>query len=157
MKYLPLLLLTLLFNACDLFEDEHENNHIEVPAAIQDFITNNFAGFTIDEAETETLCDGTEVIEIEIENEEDDEMELVFDLENNLLYSEVEIEVADLPTAITTTLANDYPTFEIKEAARLDWADDTMQFEVEIKDGSTKLEVLFAADGTVICEEEDHH
>lgn len=154
MKYLSLLfILALSFTACDLFEDENDH-HIEVPAAIQTFIDNNFAGFTVDEAEIEMLCDGTEVIEVEIENTDNEEMELVFDIENNLLYSETDIEIADLPATITTTLANDYAAFEVKEAERLDFTDETTQFEVEIKDGSTKLEVLFAADGTVICEEE---
>lgn len=63
------------------------------------------------------------------------------------------MKVNELPDAVKTSLSTNYAGFEAKEAERLDLANGTKQYEVEIKNGQVTKEVLFAANGTVICEE----
>lgn len=129
---------------------------VDLPQSVQDYISSNYPDYSIDESEMDTSCTGTTIYEVEIEGSNDDELELTFDSEGTFLYSESEIESSELPSAVTTSISNNYSSYSTEEAERLDMADGSLQYEAELKDGSTTLEVLFDADGTVICEEEDN-
>ena len=126
-----------------------------LPDYVQTYLATNYADYEIEEAKADSLCDGTQVFEVELEDSDDNEIELVFDNEENLLFTEVEINTSALPAAITNSIATNYANYTTEEADRLDMADGTTRFEVELKNGQSKIEVLFEADGTVICEEED--
>lgn len=153
MKKTFLYLAPFLFFACSWFNDDDQQ--LPLPENIQSYIASNYADYSIDESEQESLCDGTDAFEIELENSNDDEIELTFDAEGNFLYSETEIEVSELPEAVVSGINSAYNSPMIKEAERLNMADDSVQYEVEVKNGSTKLEVLVATDGSIICEQED--
>lgn len=126
---------------------------VELPAAVKTYLDANYPGFKIDESEQETLCTGTSVYEVELEGPGDQEIELTFDTEGNLLFTETEIPASQLPSSVTGSISANYPGYSIEEAERLDLAGGGNQYEVELKKGSSHLEVLFAADGTKICEE----
>lgn len=136
--------------------DKEKIDIADLPASIENFVNGNFADYKIDESEKETLCDGTEVFEVEIEDSNDNELELVFDLEGNHLYTETEISIEELPTAVSESINTNYAGYSVEEAEKLDWADDTVQYEVELKKDNTELEVIFDANGIVLCEEEDN-
>ncbi len=143
-------------SSCLIFgDDDDEDDLTELPTSIQDFIQNNYPDYVVEEAEKETLCTGVEVYEVELETKEDNEIELVFDLEGSLLYEEVEISTEELPTAVTESIIANYGNFKLEEAERLELATDGTQYEVELEQGDTELEVLFSGNGTVICEESD--
>jgi len=139
------------FTSCD-----DDDAQINLPTIINDYLAANYPDYSIDESEEETLCDGTVVYEVELENSNDDEIELTFDTEGSLLFSESEIGTSDLPSAVTNSLATNYADYSIEEAERLDMYDDTKRYEVEIKNGNSTLEVLLESDGTVVCEQEDN-
>ena len=158
MKNLFLLLCTLGLLTLGLFSCNHDDDDdalITLPATIENYLTDNYPDYSVDESEEETLCDGTVVYEVELENDNDDELELTFDLEGNLLFSETEIDNSELPAAINNSISTNYADYQTEEAERLDMADGTTRYEVELENGDSELEVLFEADGTVICEEED--
>ena len=123
----------------------------DLPPSIQTWITANHPGFTADEAEKDVLCDGTNVFDVEAEKNEDEEMELTFDTSGVFLFSESEIAVDDLPTAVKTAISSKYPGASIKEADKLAMADGSTQYEVELKNGPFK-EVVLGSEGNVICE-----
>lgn len=144
----PVLVILLVFATC-----KDEEQMIELSANIKNFIHTNYAGYEIEESEQDTLCNGTTVYEVELEGSNDQEIELTFDTEGNLLFTEIEISNSQLPLAVTGSISTKYPDFSTKEANRLDAADGSIRFEVELKKGPSNLEVLFAADGAFICEE----
>lgn len=127
----------------------------DLPAAIKIYVDANFPGYTLDEAETETDCFGTTVYEVEIEQGEENDLELTFDTEGNFIYSETEIGVSDLPASVASAIASKYDGFKIEEAAKLNMADGSTRYEVELEKGSTDKEVLFDTEGTVICEQDE--
>lgn len=148
---LPLTALLFIATKC---EDDDEST-IELPAIIQNYLNNNYSGYKVEESELDSICTGVAVYEVELENSDDHEMELTFDTEGNLLFTKTDIPASQLPAAVTSgiNINTHYAGAIIKEAARLNLAGGGNQYEVEIKQGSTPIEVLFAADGVVICEE----
>ena len=154
MKYkwlfsLPLTAMFFVVSNCD----NDDGSTIELPASIQNYLHNNYAGYEIEESELDSLCTGASVYEVELEGSKDEEVELSFDTEGNLLFTETEISSGQLPAAVTAAVNTHYAGATIEEATRLDLAGGGNQYEVELKTGQTHLDVLFAADGTVICEE----
>lgn len=133
--------------------DDDNKSMVDLPASIQNYLNTNYAGAEIEESEMDTLCTGTAVYEVEVEVSEDNEIELTFDTEGNLLFTEKEIASSQLPAAVTSGINAQYAGASVQEAERLDLADGGNQYEVELKQGQTYREVLFTAEGTVICEE----
>ncbi len=159
MKNLLVVVLSLcLLTSCEIFEQDDNEKPIDLPVDIKSFIEENFAGFEIDEVEEETLCTGESVITVELEKEEtneEEELNLVFDLENVFLFSQIEISTEALPQNILNSIQSNYENFTIEEAEQLEWASDAIQFEVELEKANTELNVLFDSVGTIICEEKD--
>lgn len=139
-----------VYTSCD-----DDDQQVDLPTLIDNYLASTYPDYTIDESETETLCDGTAVYEVEIENGDNNELELTFDMEGSLLFTETEIDTNDLPAAVTNSISTNYVGYDTKEAERLDMANDSKRYEVELKNGSSTLEVLFEADGTVVCEGTD--
>ncbi len=144
----PMLVILLVFATC-----KDDEQMIELSANIKNFINTNYAGYEIEESEQDTLCNGATVYEVELKGSNDQKIELTFDTEGNLLFTETEISNSQLPLAVTNSISVRYPGYATKEANRLTATDGSIRFEVEVKKGPSKFEVLFAADGTFICEE----
>ena len=151
------LLLSLLMSSCSLFDKDNDIK-VDLPTTVQNFIDSNFSDFVIDEAESDTLCTGEEVYEVELEKngdkKDEEEIELTFDMEGNLLFTEREINTDALPDAVKNSIASNYGDYKLKEAEELEMADGTFQYEVELKKDGKELDVLFNSEGTVICEEQ---
>jgi len=150
MKQVFFLLVTITF--CSFSGCEDDESLIALPDAITNYITTNYSSYTIEESELEVICDSTDVYEVEIEDGRD-EIELVFDTEGNFLYSEIEIRDNDLPTAVTGSITANFVGYTLDdEAEQMNMADGSVQYEVELESNTEDLEVIFAADGTVLCQ-----
>ncbi len=148
----PIAILLLALASCD----DDEGQQVDLPVSIKNYLSANHPNAEIEESEQGTLCTGVSVYEVELEVADDEEIDLTFDVDGNLLFTESEISVSEIPAAVSTSIANNYAGYSVKEAERLDLANDTAQYEIELKNGSTTLEVLFDASGEVICEEQDN-
>lgn len=146
---LPVIAMLFIFGKCK----DDEGNTIELPASIQQYLNSHYQGAEIEEPELDTLCTGAAVYEVELEVSDDNELDLSFDTEGNLLFSETEINSDELPEVVKAAINAQYATFQILEAGRMDMADGSKRYEAELKKGQTILEVLFNADGTVVCEQ----
>lgn len=150
---LPIAALTI-FVATKCQDDE--GHTVPLPASIQNYLKANYPNAEIEESEIDTLCTGTAVYEVEVEVSDDNEVDLTFDTEGNLLFTESEIKVGELPAAVTASIAANFAGYSTAEAEKLSMADGSVRYETELKkNGQPTLEVLFAADGTVICQEEE--
>ena len=146
--------LTFIFATCD---DELDAN---LPASIQTYVSANYPGSTVDEAEEETDCTGATVYDVELENEtegntDEADIELSFDANGSFLYSETETATTALPATVTDAVTANYASFTIKEASVLTLADGSTQYEVEVKKGLDKREVRITNEGIVVCEMAD--
>jgi len=145
---LPMAAMLFLATKCD--DDE---STIPLPPAIQNYLNTNYPGAEIEASEMDTLCTGAAVYEVELEISDDNEIELAFDTESNLLFTETDIASDGWPAGVAVSVSANYAGYAIAEAAKLELSSGGNQYEVELKKGASQLEVLFAADGTKICEE----
>ncbi len=160
MKNLIILAITLLsanhFTSCD--KENHENG-IDIktlPAAVVSYINTNYASYTIDEAQKDTLCNGTVGIEVALEKKSADDIELFFNNENAYILKEEEIKYSALPANVQAFFSTNYPNYKLpKDAEKITLANGTVQYEVDLEEKTTKIEkeVATNADGSAkICE-----
>ncbi len=142
------LALTFFAASCD----DEDGTTIQLPANVQSYLDTNHPNAEIEESEADTLCTGTAVYEVELEVNDDEELELTFDTEGSLLSTSMEIPASQLPAAVTAAISANFGGYSVEEAESLDLPGGGNQFEVELK-GSNVKEVLFNADGTVVCEQ----
>lgn len=138
----------LIFSKCE--KDDIVPN---LPASIKNYLDAQYPGYEAEELDEETFCNGGKGYEVEIETSGDDELELTFDTEGTLLFTKTEIKTSDLPAAVKTSVATNFPGYKMKEAGRLDMNGGGVRYEAELKNGSSVKEVLFETTGTVVCEE----
>ena len=67
-----------------------------------------------------------------------------------LIETETDMAPAKLPAAVRATLARDYKTYQVSEAATLVSAAGTTTYEAEVSKAGKKHDVLFNADGTLV-------
>lgn len=79
----------------------------------------------------------------------DDKMSATFDGKGNWLETEKEIGTEELPAPVTTTLADNYGDYEIKEAAFMEFPDHTC-YEVTLVKDKAGLELLIDSNGVVL-------
>jgi len=77
-------------------------------------------------------------------------MSATFDVSGNLVETETDIEVSELPAAITAYVKTNYEGAAIKEAEIIQKGSDTM-YELEVKDA----ELLFDRNGNFLKAEKD--
>jgi len=78
-------------------------------------------------------------------------MSLLLDASGNVLETETEIPVSELPRTITDYVAKNKPGKKIKEASRILDAKGVTTFEAEVD----KVDLVFDKDGTFIREAKD--
>lgn len=124
-----------------------------LPDAIRNYVAENYSDYYIEEAKKDDLCNDQPVYEVELEREnDDDEPDLYFDLDGNFLFAETDISWNDLPDAVKASIEANYPNrSEIDDIERHDYPDGSVQYEVEIEVGDRDIDLVFAADGTILC------
>lgn len=135
-------------------EDSFGDEDIEVsslPQEIVDFLENYYPGISAEEAEIENNGH----IRVELDND----TTIIFDADGNFLgqaedengnedEGDEDIEVAELPQAITDYISENYPDLSIIEAEMEDEG-----FEVSLNDGT---EIKFDSDGNFVSAEDQN-
>lgn len=143
----------------------------ELPEVITTYITENYPKAEVEEAETLESKEGN-FFEVEIENENDEEVELIFDSDGNFLKeiieledeskeddnegeeeNEVEIEISALPQTVTDYINQNYANHTILEAEQ-ETTEEGVFYEVELQtpEGS-ELDLIFDSEGNFLNEE----
>lgn len=79
-------------------------------------------------------------------------MDLVYDLEGNFLYRNLEIPSEDLPITILAVIYQTYPEYVISDFANIqDWG-EKIQYEIVLAGQSKNLEIIIDESGMVTCE-----
>ncbi len=137
-------------------EEENENPIDSLPQGILDYIDANYPDLTFSSSQ-QTFCDGTEVYILEGKNGPVRVL-LYFDLEGNLVQSATSFDERDLNDDVLASIDTDYSDYRImnNKAWKIERADGDLWYRIYIKknNSSKKIYVIYAADGTFICEEE---
>ncbi len=144
----PLLLLFFLFS-CEV--QKAEISAAEVPAAVREAFLAAHPGTKVEwEAEA-----GAFEAEFKVDGQEITES---YSATGQLLESEVEIKKSELPAAILTTISEQFPDYEIEEAARITYSDGRIAYEAEIQvDDDVSFDAIFAADGRLLERKSTEH
>ena len=118
----------------------------EVPANVKSAFTQKYPGTKAKGWEKE---DGN--FEVEFDNNKA-EMTLVIDPNGNVLQTETEIKVSELPKAVADYCAQKYAGKRIKEVSKIVSAKGVTTYEAEID----KMDVIFDSTGKFLREEKDN-
>jgi hypothetical protein len=74
------------------------------------------------------------------------EMSVNFNEKGNIIETEIEIKVADLPAVIKNSVSKDYPGYKITEAAKIE-SKGIVTWEAEVTRGKDKMDVIYDEQG----------
>jgi len=135
--------------------DRHFENEIAIDSlstAISSYIASNFAGYTVLHAETDTICEGA-VTEVLVSLSNAQPVKLVFDNAGTYIFKAERMEYATVPELISTAVTTNYSNYQVmKRCEKYTLADNTLKYNVFLRNSDTKKNVTFNADGTVSCE-----
>jgi hypothetical protein len=135
--------------------DSHFGNEIAIDsltAEIAIYISTNYSGYTVLHAEADTICEGA-VTEVLVTLVNAQPVKLVFDSANAYLFKAERTEYANVPTLISDAVSANYSTYTVmRRCEQYTMTDNSMKYNIYLKDSSTKKSVTFNADGTVSCE-----
>lgn len=78
-------------------------------------------------------------------------MEVIYDGQGNLAYTEEEVKPSELPLVVKNALEKEYPNATLHEVEKLSEPDGSLRgYEVEIKEGGMKREIELDATGKVV-------
>jgi len=124
-----------------------------LPAAIKDYITANYAGYTIRHAEYDSLCPEGAVMEIMIFLPGSEPLKLYFDGSYNFLFSGTRILYSTVPTAVSAFITANYGGYTVcNRVTLLTLPDNSLQYIIYLRNGQSHKEVRLKEDATLICE-----
>jgi hypothetical protein len=124
-----------------------------LPAAIKDYITANYAGYTIRHARYDSICVNGRVIDVEISVTSGKAMvKLYFENSGAFLMLAGPIPYADCPQAVKDYIAANYAGYQVCEKPqKLTLADASNQYIIDLRYNHTKKSVRLDANGALIC------
>lgn len=160
----------------NVIETETEIDASQLPPSVSNYLTENYAGSEIEEAEKIESPKGN-FFEVEIEYENDEEVELLFDASGNFVEvviekdvdegeeddegekeeeeNEVEIEISELPEGVTKYVNQNYADYTITEAEK-ETTEAGVFFEVELKNADgMEMDLVFDEEGNFVGIEEE--
>ncbi len=146
----------------DADEDDGIDTDIAIPAEIkvlvEGYLATNFPGYTLKEAELDSLCNGTPAVVATLKDANGLSLDAYFALDINitLLQTSTKILSTNLPVAVTDAINTAYPNLLLEADARqIELPDGNLQYEVEVENttNNTERTLILSADGTVVCEE----
>lgn len=81
-------------------------------------------------------------------------MDLVYDLDGNFLYRNLEMPSEDLPITVLAVVNQAYPGFVINEQVNLqDWGEN-IKYEMTLGSRSASIDIIITEEGNIIFESE---
>jgi len=125
-----------------------------IPAAIAEFVSVNYSGYTIHHAWNDTLCQFGTVIEVMIDSSQTGHMKLVFNSSGVFLAIAGRIEYTALPETVSVAIAANYSSYTPRHRAEVfTMADGSKQYKVFLLLSTTRISVVINEEGVVVCEQ----
>lgn len=114
-----------------------------VPSAVKESVAKKYPSAKVEEWEKEG-----ENYEAELEMGKE-ELSLLLDASGNILETETEIEIKDLPAAVTDYISKNVKGKKIKEASKIVTSNGTVTYEAEVE----KEDYIFDSNGVFLKKE----
>ena len=125
----------------------------QLPPNIQEFVTKNYAGYTMQNAAHDPLCSGADAIDVDIIKNGSTNYSLIFLPNGTFVQQEEDVDISKAPATVLKTIKEKYTGYtSAKQIERLTLADKTTQFLFDISKGSSMKEVILKEDGGLVCE-----
>ena len=127
-----------------------------ISTAIKNYISTNFAGYTVKHAETDSLCSAGGVTEVVLSKQGSAHLKLYFETNGGIyLMQGSRILSSDLPQAVKDAVSSHYPEYILTEKSeKYTLADNyTIEYFVFLSMGQTKKHAIIKEDGTLVCDQ----
>jgi hypothetical protein len=124
-----------------------------LPAGVKEFVIKNYAGYKMVKALSDPLCQGGDAIDLSIAKTGAPNLSLIFKPDGSFVQQEQDVPLSEATSKIMNTLKTKYADYSAgTQIEKLILADKTVQYMADLTKGNVTKEVMFTADGVVICE-----
>lgn len=153
------------FCPSDSVGDQNNGNHHgggfpidSLSSGITDYISINYADYTIRHARFDTLCQFGDIIEVMISLDNQEPIKLIFNSTDTFLAKANRILYTSIPSVVTNSINVSYPGYSNRSKAEsYTLADNSMQYKAFVYLNESELGVVLNEEGTIVCESEFSH
>lgn len=125
----------------------------KLPAGIKEFVEKQYAGYTISGAASDPLCQGGDAIDVAVTRAGAPNLSLIFKPDGSFVQQEEDVPVKTAPDKVKKSIAAKYADYTAgDQVEKLQLADKTVQYLVDLSKGGTTKEVIFSKEGAIVCE-----
>lgn len=124
-----------------------------LPAGIKEFVSKNYAGYSIAGAAPDPLCEGGAAIDVAVAKKGAPDLSLIFKPDGSFVQQEEDVPLSTASDKIKNVLKTKYAGYSAgNQIEKLTLVDRTMEYMVDLNKGSVNKEVIFSFDGNIVCE-----
>jgi len=124
-----------------------------LPDSVRPFVRQHYPGYTIVSATYDPLCGDKPAIDVAIKASGKTPYSVIFLPNGIYVQREQDVPLSSAPSKIQATVKSQYAGFHPgKQIEELVLADNSTQYAVDLAKPHDKREVIFSADGVVLCE-----
>jgi hypothetical protein len=125
----------------------------KLPAGIKEFIEREYSGYTISGAVSDPLGQGGDAIDVAITKSGVTNLSLNFKPDGSFVQQEEAEPMKTAPDKVRDVIASKYADYKaVDEIEKLQLADKTVQYLVDLSKGNTTKEVIISKEGAIVCE-----
>jgi hypothetical protein len=126
---------------------------INLPVGVKEFVSKNYAGYTIVSASPDPLCGGGSAVDVAITKTGFPNFSLIFKPDGSYVQQEEDVDLSTAPVKIKSTLKTQFAKYSAGgQIEKLILADKSIQYMVDLTNGKITKEVIFTAEGNIVCE-----
>lgn len=124
-----------------------------LPAGVKEFVTKNYAGYKMVKAASDPLCQGGDAIDVAIAKTGAPNLSLIFKPDGTYVQQEEDVPLTTATAKIKDALKTKYSEYSAgTQIEKVILADKSVEYLVDLTKGNVSKEVIFTADGIVVCE-----
>lgn len=125
----------------------------KLPAGVKEFIVKQYAGYTISSAASDPLCQGGDAIDVAVTKAGAPNLSLIFKPDGSFVQQEEDVQMKTAPDKVRDAIASKFADYKAgDQIEKLQLADKTVQYLVDLVKGTTTKEVIFSKEGAIVCE-----
>jgi hypothetical protein len=125
----------------------------KLPIGVKDFIDKNYAGYIIQKAASDPLCQGGDAIDVAVTKSGEPNLSLIFKPDGSFVQQEEDVAMKAAPVKVRNAITAKYAGYSAgDQIEKLQLADKTLQYLVDLSKGGVIKEVIFSKDGAMVCE-----
>lgn len=124
-----------------------------LPLGVKEFVSKNYDGYKIVSADSDPLCGGGPAVDVAIKKTGAPTFSLIFKPDGSYVQQEEDVDLSTAPDKIRTSLKTQFGKYNAGgQIEKLILADKSIQYMVDLTNGKKTKEVIFTAEGNIVCE-----